>query len=302
MESELNKLVTESINPNTKDIDQMNTLDIIKTINEEDKKVAIAVEKEIPNISNAVDVIYSQLKEGGRLIYIGAGTSGRLGILDASECPPTFGVNPGMVVGLIAGGDIAIRNAVEGAEDSKQEAIKQLKGIDLNKSDVLVGIAASGRTPYVVGALEYAKQNGINTIGVTCNPDSDISKISDISIAPVVGPEAISGSTRMKAGTAQKMVLNMLSTASMIKLGKVYKNLMVDLQAKNLKLKERCVKIVNKATNVDRETATDYLQKTDYDVKLAIFLIKSDLEINEAKKVLKNYDGHLSEAIKSVNS
>lgn len=300
MNQNLDQLVTESINENTKNIDQLDTINIVKAINNEDKKVALAVEKELPNISKAVDIISNKLRKGGRLIYIGAGTSGRLGILDASECPPTFGVDPNMVIGLIAGGDKAIRSAVEGAEDSKEKAIDQLKNIKFNSKDVLVGIAASGRTPFVIGGLEYAKEINTVSIGITCNPNSEISKIADVSISPVVGPEVISGSTRMKAGTAQKMVLNMLTTASMIKLGKVYKNLMVDLQAKNLKLIERCKKIVIQATDVNKDTATNYLEKTDYNVKLAIFLIKSGLQINNAKKILADYDGHLSEALNSL--
>ncbi|SKC36857.1 N-acetylmuramic acid 6-phosphate etherase [Maledivibacter halophilus] len=300
MNQNLDQLVTESINENTKNIDQLDTINIVKAINNEDKKVALAVEKELPNISKAVDIISNKLREGGRLIYIGAGTSGRLGILDASECPPTFGVDPNMVIGLIAGGDKAIRSAVEGAEDSKEKAIDQLKNIKFNSKDILVGIAASGRTPFVIGGLEYAKEINTVSIGITCNPNSEISKIADVSISPVVGPEVISGSTRMKAGTAQKMVLNMLTTASMIKLGKVYKNLMVDLQAKNLKLIERCKKIVIQATDVNKDTATNYLEKTDYNVKLAIFLIKSGLQINNAKKILADYDGHLSEALNSL--
>ncbi|MBS4535263.1 N-acetylmuramic acid 6-phosphate etherase [Clostridium sp. D2Q-14] len=297
MNENLDKLVTESVNEKTTNIDQLDTIGILKMINEEDRKVAKAVEKELPNISKAVDIISDRLKENGRLIYIGAGTSGRLGILDASECPPTFGVDSDMVIGLIAGGDKAIRDAVEGAEDSKEEAIKQLKGIAFNAKDVLVGIAASGRTPYVIGGLEYAKEIKVPTIAVTCNSASEISNIADISIAPVVGPEVISGSTRMKAGTAQKMVLNMLTTSTMVKLGKVYRNLMVDVQAKNLKLIERCKKIVMKVTEVDEDIATKYLEKTDYNVKLAIFIIKSGLELEKAKEVLNENDGHLSRAL-----
>lgn len=300
MVNKTKELVTESINEETNNIDELETKDIVRLINDEDKKVAFAVEKEIPNISEAVEVIYKKIKKGGRLIYIGAGTSGRLGILDASECPPTFGVDPSMVQGLIAGGDKAIRDAVEGAEDNKKGAIKQLNDIDFNEKDVLVGIAASGRTPYVIGGLEYAKEIGSPTIAVTCNPDSEVSTVADISISPVVGPEVIAGSTRMKAGTAQKMVLNMLTTSTMIKLGKVYKNLMVDLQAKNEKLVERCKNIVVKVTNVEKETATKYLEKTNYNVKLAIFLLKTGLEISEARKILKENEGHLSSAIKSV--
>lgn len=302
MNDELNKLVTEARNQNTLNIDEADTIDIVKMINEEDKKVALAVEKELPNIAQAVDLISEKLSNGGRLIYIGAGTSGRLGILDASECPPTFGVSESLIQGLIAGGSRAIRDAVEGAEDSKEEAFRQLKEIDFNSKDILVGIAASGRTPYVIGGLEYSKEIGVNTIGVTCNPNSDISKLADISISPVVGPEVIAGSTRMKAGTAQKMVLNMLTTSAMIKLGKVYQNLMVDLQAKNLKLIERCKKIVMQVTEANREIATEFLEKTNYNVKTSIFMIKTGLGLKEAEEILNKHGGHLSRAIKAHKS
>ncbi len=302
MNINLNKLVTESSNKNTINIDQAETIDILRMINEEDKKVALAVEKELPMIKEAVEIIYEKLNSGGRLIYIGAGTSGRLGVLDASECPPTFGVSPEMVQGIIAGGDVALRNAVEGAEDNREEVVRDLKEKGLSSKDVLVGIAASGRTPYVLGGLEYAKKVGAPTIAVTCNPNSEISKIADISIAPLVGPEVIAGSTRMKAGSAQKMVLNMLTTATMVKLGKVYQNLMVDVQAKNSKLFQRCKEIVMKVTEVSEEEATKYLEKTDYNVKLAIFIIKTGLDVESAKKILKQNQGRLSKALKFVEN
>jgi len=300
MAVKLDGLITETRNAETMDIDRIDTIEIIRKINNEDKKVAISVEKEIENIALAADAIYEKLKKGGRLIYIGAGTSGRLGILDASECPPTYGVDASMVQGIIAGGNEAIFRAVEGAEDNDKLAIEDLKEIKFSDKDILVGIAASGRTPYVIGAIKYANTLKSTTIGVTCNPDSKISKLSQISIAPVVGPEVITGSTRMKAGTATKMVLNMLTTAVMIKLGKVYENLMVDLQAANVKLVERCKKIVAEAACVDNEEAVKYLEMTNYNVKLAILLIKTGLDLEEGQEILRKYDGYLTKAINSI--
>lgn len=294
---ECNKIITEEINPNTKNIDSVPTIEMVKMINDEDKKVAYAVEKELPAIAKAIDVISDKLSRGGRLIYIGAGTSGRLGILDASECPPTFGVSSDLVQGLIAGGKRAVFKAVEGAEDNKELAAEDLKKIKFNKKDVIVGIAASGRTPYTIGGLEYGNTIGAYTISLTNNPKSMMSKISNLSIAPVVGPEVISGSTRLKAGTSQKMVLNMLTTGSMIKLGKVYKNLMVDLVAQNLKLVERAQKLVSLATGVSNSVAIKYLEKTEYNVKLAILLIKTGLSLEEGKKVLEKNQGYLRKAI-----
>ncbi|MFT9497971.1 N-acetylmuramic acid 6-phosphate etherase [Anaerosolibacter sp.] len=297
MEIDLDKLATEERNPATMDIDRVSTLEMVKMINNEDKKVVAAVEKELESIAAAVDVIAVRLEDGGRLIYIGAGTSGRLGVLDASECPPTFGVDPTMVQGIIAGGDMAIRTSVEGAEDDMEEAIHQLKEIGLNHMDVLVGIAASGRTPYVVGALQYGRKVGAATISVSCSPDSEIAKAAEVSITPVVGPEAITGSTRMKAGTAQKMVLNMLSTGAMVRLGKVYENYMIDVQALNEKLVERCKKIVMEVTGVSKDVASATLEDTDYDVKLAIFLIKTGLDIEIGQKILNEHKGRLGSAL-----
>lgn len=294
---ECNKIITEEINPNTKNIDSVPTIEMVKMINDEDKKVAYAVEKELPAIAKAIDVISDKLSKGGRLIYIGAGTSGRLGILDASECPPTFGVSSNLVQGLIAGGKKAVFKAVEGAEDNKELAAEDLKKIKFNKKDVIVGIAASGRTPYTIGGLEYGNTIGSYTISLTNNPKSTMSKISNLSIAPVVGPEVISGSTRLKSGTSQKMVLNMLTTGSMIKLGKVYKNLMVDVVAQNLKLVERAHKLVSLATGVSNSVAIKYLEKTEYNVKLAILLIKTGLSLEEGKKVLEKNQGYLRKAI-----
>lgn len=296
----LESLVTESVNANTLNIDKLSTIDILKTINEEDKKVASSVEKEIPKIEMAVEKITEAFKNNGRLIYIGAGTSGRLGVLDAVECLPTYGVSEDMVQGIMAGGKDAMFRAKEGIEDDKEEGKNDLKAINFSSKDILVGIAASGRTPYVIGAMELAKKIGATVISVTCNPDSEMAKISDISIAVVAGAEVVTGSTRMKAGTAQKMVLNMLSTASMIKIGKVYRNLMVDLKPTNLKLVERAKRIVSLATNVSRDEAEKYLKDTDYDVKLSIFMIESGLDKDSAKMLLEKNQGYISKALENV--
>lgn len=297
---DLAKLTTESRNEDTLNIDKVSTLDMVKIINNEDKKVAAAVEAELPKIAEAIDEIVKGMHKGGRLIYIGAGTSGRLGILDASECPPTYGVSEDLVQGVIAGGKEAIFRAKEGSEDSKELAVEDLKNRNLNENDVVVGLAASGRTPYVIGGLEYANEIGAVTVSITCNKDSEVSKVAKISIAPVVGPEVVTGSTRLKSGTAQKLVLNMLSTGAMIKLGKVYGNLMVDVRATNEKLVERAKKIVCEATGVEREKAENILKETDFDVKLSIFMILSELNKDEAKKILDANKGYIAEALKSI--
>lgn len=297
---DLEKLTTESRNQNTLNIDKVSTLEMVKMINNEDKKVAEAVEAELPRIAEAIDEIAIRMNKGGRLIYIGAGTSGRLGILDASECPPTYGVSEELVQGVIAGGHEAIFRAKEGAEDSKELAVEDLKNKKITENDIIVGLAASGRTPYVIGGLEYANKVGAMTISITCNAGSEVSKAAKISIAPVVGPEVVTGSTRLKSGTAQKLVLNMLSTGTMIKLGKVYGNLMVDVKATNEKLVERAKKIVCEATGVTREEAGKYLEETNYDVKLSIFMILSKLEQEEARKVLENSKGYIAEALKNI--
>lgn len=299
---ELKGLTTETRNENSKNIDTMTTLEMMQTINNEDKLVAQAIEKQLPNIAMAVDMIAARLKVGGRLIYIGAGTSGRIGILDASECPPTFGTDPSMVQGLIAGGLEAILKAVEGAEDMEEEGEADLRKINFTAKDVLVGIAASGRTPYVIGAIKYANSIGGETISVASNTESEMAKLAKLSITPVVGPEIITGSTRMKAGTSQKMVLNMLTTGVMIKLGKVYENLMVDVKATNLKLIERCKGIVMEATGSSSDVAESYLEKTNYDVKLTIFLILSNLQsIAEAKRILNDNEGYIRQALQSIS-
>ena len=296
----LSKLTTESRNQNTLNIDKVSTLEMVKMINEEDKKVANAIEIELPQIAEAIDGIVERMQKDGRLIYIGAGTSGRLGILDASECPPTYGVSEELVQGLIAGGQEAIFRAKEGAEDSKELAVLDLKYKHLNENDTVVGIAASGRTPYVIGGLEYANEIGALTISVTCNADSQVAKEAKIAISPVVGAEVVTGSTRLKSGTAQKLVLNMLSTGSMIKMGKVYGNLMVDVKATNEKLVERSKKIVCEATGVSFKEAETVLNETDFDVKLSIFMILSNLEKEKAKVILEMNNGYIAKALKNI--
>ncbi len=266
-------LTTEQRNPASENIDKVSTLEMVKIINDEDKKVAAAVEKVLPQIAEAVDLIAEKISNGGRLFYIGAGTSGRLGVLDASECPPTFGVAPDLVQGIIAGGNIALTNAVEGAEDDKNSAAVDLREKKFNAADVLVGIATSGRTPYVLGAIDFAKKIGAATVGVSCVEKSALAEIVDIAINPITGAEVITGSTRMKAGTATKMILNMLTTGAMIKIGKVYGNLMVDVHATNEKLRDRARRIVVAATNCNDAEAALALEKCNGHAKSAINLI-----------------------------
>ncbi|MCA0935441.1 N-acetylmuramic acid 6-phosphate etherase [Vibrio alginolyticus] len=295
----LSQLVSEGRNPETMDIDLLPSLDIVQRINQQDKLVPLAVEKVLPEIAQAVDKITAAFKTGGRLVYMGAGTSGRLGVLDASECPPTFGVSDKMVIGLIAGGPAAILKAKEGAEDSPLLGEQDLKSIDFSSNDVVVGIAASGRTPYVIGGLEYANEIGATTVALSCNPDSPIAEIAEIAISPVVGPEALTGSTRLKSGTAQKLVLNMLTTASMIRIGKSYQNLMVDVKATNEKLVARAARIVMQATDCSKEQATQVLKQTGYEVKLAILMILTDLDIDTARQQLVLQDGFLRKAVEN---
>lgn len=295
--ADLDKLASEGRNADTLDIDLLPTLDIVTRINQQDQQVPAAVERVLPEIAAAVDTIVAAFRQGGRLIYMGAGTSGRLGVLDASECPPTYSVPEGMVVALIAGGPEAIFRAQEGAEDNPEQGRLDLQQIRLDARDVLVGIAASGRTPYVLGGLRYAREQGAGTIALSCNADSAIAREADIAISPLVGPEVITGSTRMKAGTAQKLVLNMLTTASMIRLGKVYQNLMVDLRASNLKLQARAVRIVMQATGVDTGTAEQALQGADGEVKLAILMLLSGLDKTRARERLAQSQGTLRQAL-----
>ncbi|HHF3147288.1 N-acetylmuramic acid 6-phosphate etherase [Vibrio diabolicus] len=293
----LSHLVSEGRNPETMDIDLLPSFDIVQRLNQQDKLVPIAVEKVLPEIAQAVDKITEAFKVGGRLFYIGAGTSGRLGVLDASECPPTFGTDPEMVVGIIAGGKEAMFRAKEGAEDDPELGEQDLKENTLTHRDVVVGIAASGRTPYVIGGLEYANELGATTVALSCNPDSPIADIADIAISPVVGPEALTGSTRLKSGTAQKLVLNMLTTASMIRLGKSYQNLMVDVKATNAKLVARAARIVMQATDCTNQEAKAALKETDYDAKLAILMILTGLDKESATEQLKAKQGYLRKVV-----
>ena len=294
----LSTLITEQRNPNSMHVDSLSALEIVQLMNEEDKQVPLAIEKCLPQIAQAVERIVAAFQQGGRLVYIGAGTSGRLGVLDASECPPTFGVSPEMVKGIIAGGERALRHPIEGAEDSKAQAVVDLQTIQLSSKDVLVGIAASGRTPYVIGALEYAKSLGSVTVSIASNPNSAMANIVDIAIDTVVGPEVLTGSSRLKSGTAQKLVLNMLTTASMILMGKCYQNLMVDVQASNEKLKARAIRIVMQATDCDKALAEETLKQADQNAKLAIMMILSGLDRAQAEALLEKHQGKLQLALK----
>jgi N-acetylmuramic acid 6-phosphate etherase len=297
LHAQLQQLVSEGRNPRTTDIDLMSSFEIVGAMNAEDRAVPEAVGKTLPEIARAVDAIVAAFNNGGRLVYIGAGTSGRLGVLDASECPPTFGVPPTMVVGLIAGGLDALVNASEGAEDRSEAGAADLVDIGLTARDVVVGIAVSGRTPYVIGALEHAKAQGAVTVALTCNPDSPIARMADISIAPVVGPEVITGSTRLKSGTAQKLVLNMLSTASMVRIGKTYGNLMVDMIASNEKLMARAVRIVMQATNCSAEVAEAAMARAENDTKVAILTVLTGKSVEVARADLAGADGVLRRAL-----
>ena len=294
---ELQKIATEQRNPNTMNIDTLSTLDMVKLINREDHRVAEAVALVTDKIAAAVDVIAARLSTGGRLIYCGAGTSGRLGILDAVECPPTYSTDPETVQALMAGGYGAIFKAVEGAEDSKELGKTDMQGIGFSGKDVLVGIAASGRTPYVLGCMEYAKELGAPTVAVTCCPGSILDSFADIGIAPAPGPEVVTGSTRMKSGTAQKMVLNMLSTGAMIKLGKVYGNLMVDVKPSNEKLVRRCVTIVCSATDCTEEEAVDALEQCGYHPKTAIVMILRSVDAETADRLLEAAGGRIAKVL-----
>lgn len=294
----LSTLITEQRNPNSMHVDSLSALEIVQLMNKEDKQVPLAIEKCLPQIAQAVACIVAAFQQGGRLVYIGAGTSGRLGVLDASECPPTFGVSPEMVKGIIAGGERALRHPIEGAEDSKTHAVVDLQTIQFSSKDVLVGIAASGRTPYVIGALEYAKSLGSVTVSIASNPNSAMANIVDIAIDTIVGPEVLTGSSRLKSGTAQKLVLNMLTTASMILMGKCYQNLMVDVQASNEKLKARAIRIVMQATDCDKALAEETLKQADQNAKLAIMMILSGLDRAQAEALLEKHHGKLQLALK----
>lgn len=290
----LGQLITEQRNPNSMQIDTLSAYEIVQIINNEDKQVPLVIEKVLPQIAQAVEKIVEAFQQGGRLVYIGAGTSGRLGVLDASECPPTFGVSPEMVKGIIAGGEHALRHPIEGAEDNKEAGKQDLQAVEFSQKDVLVGIAASGRTPYVLGALAYAKQLGATTVSIASNSNSAMSQIADIVIDTVVGAEVLTGSSRMKSGTAQKLVLNMLTTASMILIGKCYQNLMVDVQASNQKLVARAIRIVMQATECSREIAETTLVLAENNAKLAIMMILADLDKDGAEQLLSQQQGKIS--------
>lgn len=295
---DLSRLTTERRNPASAHIDSCTTLEMVTIMQQEDSKIVSAIEKILPEIARAIDATSQRLENGGRLFYLGAGTSGRLGILDASECPPTYGTDPELVQGLIAGGIPAIFRAQEGAEDNPDLAVHDLKEHGFSAKDVLVGIAASGRTPYVIGGLKYARELGALTIALACSEHAEIAALADIALTPVTGPEVVTGSTRMKAGTAQKLVLNMLSTGTMIKLGKVYGNLMVDVKASNKKLEERAIRIVMEGSGCERTEAEKALKGADGHAKLAILMVVAGVSAGEGKALLERTSGHLAAAIR----
>ena len=293
----LNKLTTEERNPASEGIDKLSALEIVRVMNAEDAKITAAVGLESERIAEAIDRIAAAIRGGGRLVYLGAGTSGRLGVLDASECPPTFSTPPEMVVGLIAGGHGALTRSIEGAEDNPQQGQSDLEEVGFSSKDVLVGIATSGRTPYVVGGLRFARSLGAFGVGLTCNERSELAGVCDLLIAPVVGPEVVSGSTRLKAGTATKMVLNMLTTGTMIRLGKTYGNLMVDLRASNSKLVARARRITAELTGLSEEAAEEKLRQCDGELKTAIVAESCRVAPGDARRLLNQADGHLRNAI-----
>lgn len=291
------KYTTEQRNPASMNLDQLPTLEALRIFNEEDRKVPEVISGLLPEIAQAIDSVVDSFEQGGRLIYIGAGTSGRLGVLDASEAPPTFGVSPDMVVGVIAGGEEAIRNPIEGAEDDGLQGQRDLETINLSSKDTVIGIAASGRTPYVIGALEYAQSIGAHTVAIANNQDSKIGKVADIAIEAEVGPEILTGSTRLKSGTAQKLIINMISTMAMVRIGKVYQNLMVDVQTSNEKLRHRAVTIVMDATGVSEALAVAKLKESDGDVKKAIVMILLNQDLEFATKSLSDAHGKIHNLI-----
>jgi N-acetylmuramic acid 6-phosphate etherase len=295
------KLLTEQTNPNSKDIDRRSTLEIVTLINQEDRKVAEAVALVLPQIAQAVDAIVERLQGAGRLFYVGAGTSGRLGVLDASECPPTFGVSPDLVQGIIAGGATALQNAIEGAEDNPSQAAIDLHVTGVSSKDAVVGISANGNTPYTLGALEFARELGAATIAVTCNEGSKMTEVADVAIVPVVGAEVIAGSSRMKAGTAQKMVLNMLSTGTMIRMGWVYSNLMSNLKATNEKLRRRARLILAEETGIDTEEAARIFESSGNDLKIALLMTRLRLSREEAEEKLARFGGSVRRALDNLN-
>lgn len=298
----LGALVSETRHPDSMALDTLSTLEMVTLFNQQDRLVPEAIATELPAVAAAIDCAAQALGAGGRLIYLGAGTSGRLGVLDASEIPPTFGVPPERVIGLIAGGPGALLKAVEGAEDDMELGVRDLQHLRLTPTDMVVGLAASGRTPYVLGALRYARALGCATVAISCNPDSPIAQAAEIAISPVVGPEVLTGSTRMKSGTAQKLVLNMISTGAMVKLGKVYQNLMVDVRATNAKLRDRACRIVGEACGVEAKQASAALAQTDYDVKSAILMLLSGKSAAQAQSALAAHGGYLRAALADISA
>lgn len=294
---ELNKLTTETRNPDTVNLDTMTPFEIASVMNREDERVVRGVREVLPAVAQAIDWVRDAFMAGGRLVYMGAGTSGRLGVLDSVECPPTFGVSPDMVVGMIAGGEGAFVKAAEGAEDSEELALEELKALPLNGRDIVVGIAASGRTPYVISGLSYAQSLGCKTVAIACNPGSEVGEAADLAIEPVVGPEVLTGSTRLKAGTAQKMILNMISTGAMVGIGKVYQNLMVDVQQTNEKLRVRARHIVMAATGCEEEQAGALLEAADGSVKTAIVMELLSCDAPEAERKLECSHGHIRKCL-----
>lgn len=294
---DLAKLSTEARNPATMDLDRMDPMEIATAMNQEDVHAVASVSEVLPQVAQAIEWATEALQVGGRIIYMGAGTSGRLGVLDAVECPPTFGVSPDVVVGLIAGGQGAFTRAVEGVEDNAALGADDLRGLGLVPHDVVIGLAASGRTPYVLGGLRYARELGCKTIAIACNRGSQIGAVAELAIEPVPGPEVVTGSTRLKAGTVQKLVLNMISTGSMVRTGKVYQNLMVDVQQTNEKLVARAQNIVMAATECTRDEAVEALDQADGHVKTAVVMILAGLDARQAREALERAQGHVREAI-----
>lgn len=290
---------TEQRNPRTRGLDRKSTLEILRVLNAEDARVAAAVRRELPKIARAVDAIIESLRSGGRLFYVGAGTSGRLAVLDAAECPPTFGTSPKLVQAIIAGGSRAVRGAVEGAEDSAKNGARDLRKAGVKRGDVVVGLAASGTTPYVIGAMQFAKKRGAITVGVTSNRISPLAHVANIAVAPDTGPEAISGSTRLKAGTAQKMVLNLLSTASMVRLGRVYENWMVYVALTNQKLRQRGARILQEASGATVSAAQQTLRQSQHNLPVALVMLKTGINVRDARQCLQQSGGNVRQALES---
>ena len=296
---DISKLMTEQVNDRSKDIETQSISEILHYMNDENRKITDAIEQCIPEIEKVTAGVVQAFEKGGRLIYLGAGTSGRLGVLDASECPPTFGVSPEMVVGIIAGGDYALRNAIEGAEDDETLAERQLRDLDLVKEDVVIGISASGRTPYVAAGLTYANEVGCFTGAISNSPNALISNIASVGIEAITGPEVVTGSTRMKAGTAQKIILNMITTTAMIQVGKIFKGYMVDVQPTNQKLKQRATNILSKITNLSPEDARSVLEENDFDLKVAIISQIHHISAKEAEQLLQANQMNIVKAMKN---